>query len=200
MPLVSCIIYSASVQPLLSHGKKKSTGGRAMASPSGRISARSLLETLLAPGACGSRCPHGLRSSFPVAAQLPAAALRLAHPALPQLNKGEVNSATRGPVPIETHRSDFGHGRRLLLSGWLLREKARWVFAMFKEPNAGKPLPPPRPKGPQPLRLRAACPAALPDASLPPRTLYRRPQINSQRFEIIISLWSASMKIYKTNL
>lgn len=110
MPPVSYIIYNASVQPLLSHGKEKSTGGRATARPSARISARSLLETLLAPGACGSRCPHGLRPSFPVAAQLPAAAL-------PQPNKGEVNSATPGPVPIETHRSDFGHGRRLLLAG-----------------------------------------------------------------------------------
>lgn len=100
-------------------------------------------------------------------------------------NKG-VTSVIWGFIPIYINRSNFGHRRRLLVSKWLLGGKTRWVFPKFNSWQAA-------------LFDRKGHNLLLPPFP-PPLSLYQRPQINSKRFEIIIGLWSTSMKIYKANL
>lgn len=154
----------------------------------GDVRRRGLLQEFL-PARCSQRC------WLPVPAD--PAALTDCVPASPwQHNFQQLRSRSRtkekstarrqGPFPLKPTAATLATGEGCCWLADFGEKTARWAFATFKEPNAGKPLPPPRPKGPQPLRLRAARPAALPDASLPPRPLYRRPQINSKRFEIII--------------
>lgn len=104
MPPANYIIYNALVESIFSHGKRKSTRGDVHSgSTSRRISTSSLLETLLTCGlmvidhtvhtqgsAPASRCQHNLQ-------QLRSARIL---PTCSQRNKGEVNSAMRGPIPI----------------------------------------------------------------------------------------------------
>jgi len=83
MPPVNCIIYKALVESFFSHGKKKSTRGDVCSgSTSRRLSTFSRLETLLicGPMVMEPSVHTGKYSSFPVAAQPPAAALRTHSP------------------------------------------------------------------------------------------------------------------------
>lgn len=104
MPPANYIIYNALDESIFSHGKKKGTRGDVCAgSTSRRISTFSLLETPLICGlmamdhtvhtqgsAPASRCQHNLQ-------QLRSTRIL---PTCSQRNKGEVNSAIRGPIPI----------------------------------------------------------------------------------------------------
>lgn len=83
MPPVNYIIYNALVESIFSHGKKKSMRVDARSgSTSRKFSMSSLLETLLTcgPAVMDHTVHTGKYSSFPVAAQPPAAALHTHSP------------------------------------------------------------------------------------------------------------------------
>lgn len=100
MPPVNYIIYPVLVQPIFSCGKKqRARADTCSGTTSRRISAFSLLETLLTVGQW-LWITLSTQESFPASRwQHDLQQLRSAR-ICPPRNKGEVNSAIRGPIPI----------------------------------------------------------------------------------------------------
>lgn len=193
LPPASYIIYKALVESIFSHGKKKSlrVEGHSGSIP-GRNSVSSVLEILLSCGLDSYGPDFPPRKVF-------------------QLPGGGTTSSSCAPHAFtlralrETKKSIARYEGLFLLKSTgvtlAIGEGCCCPTDFLQQTSNGF-----SPHSIAKCWQAALFPSAKRDSTsscclpLPHRSLYRWPQINPKRFEVIIRLWSTSMKIYNPNL